>query len=232
MKILAIDAATNVAGVALMSEDKLICEDILDYELKHSQKLLPMIESVMKNSHLKYKDLDYLAVTIGPGSFTGLRIALATVKGIAQVTKHKIIPVSTLESLAYNLFYTNGIICPLLDARRDQVYTALFRNENNEIIRLTEDRAISIAELLEELKAYDEPVFFLGDGIGRYKEELKKVNNATIVAPFLRQCKPSSLAACAFNNIDKAQDLYSLEPSYLRASYAEEPKNKKSQSKK
>lgn len=228
MKILAIDAATNVAGVALVDEKKLICEDLLDFELNHSKKLLPMINYVMQNCQTSFDELDYYAVTIGPGSFTGLRIGLATVKGLAQASDKKIIPISTLESLAYNLQYAQGLICPILDARRDQIYTALFNVENGQISRLEEDCIKTIDQLVSELKTQKKTIYLLGDGIERYEEALKQIPTGKIVEPYLRKCRPSSLAACAIKNIDKAQSLYHLEPLYIRPSYAEENKRQKS----
>lgn len=224
MRILAIDASTNVASVALLSGERLLCEATVNYKLKHSKILMEKVETVMKDAGLTYREVDYLAVTKGPGSFTGIRIGLATAKGIAQGAGKKIIPVSTIEALAYNMKYADGIICPVLDARRSQVYTGLFRSEpDGRITRILEDRAMDPAELKALLDGHQAPVYLLGDGVGPYGETLRDGRlSRVIVAPFKRLNSAASLAAAAMARMDEAQDLMQVEPSYLRASYAEE----------
>ncbi len=223
MKILAIDTATNVMSAAVLSEKKLISEDIIDYKLKHSKTLMPTLDSILKSVELSYFDFDYFAAVNGPGSFTGLRIGLSTIKALAQVTNKPVIPVSTLESLAYNISFSNGIICPILDARREQVYTALFESSNNGTIkRLTEDSALYLSELRDRLKGIDKPIFLLGDGVDKYAEDLESFKNLIIVPAYLRTCKASSAGACALSHLDNAKTYKTIEPSYLRPSYAEE----------
>ena len=229
MKILAVDASTNVAGCAVLSEQKLIAEDLVNYKLKHSEKLMPAISSVMDSSGLDYGDLDVLAVTAGPGSFTGLRIGIAAVKGICQASGKKVIPVSTLEALAYNLLYTTGLICPLLDARRSQVYTAVFRSDGSgKLKRLSPDATMDpgdLDRLLDMLVQDGEKVYLLGDGMpvyGQLLTENKPDRNA--VKPFQSLGHAASVAACAQDHPEQAVDFHVLEPVYLRPSYAEEKK--------
>lgn len=234
MKILCVDASTNVASCAVISEEKLISESIVNYKLTHSKTLMPKIQDVMDDAGLGYKDLDALAVTIGPGSFTGLRIGLATVKGIAHAAKLPVIPVSTLEALAYNLSYANGILCPILDARRQQVYTGLFRvNGTGNVERLREDAALGADELLEILDQYDEPIYLLGDGCASYGDTL--INGSPdrqVVSPAFRLGMAASLGEAALRHPDDATDFHEVAPVYLRASYAEENQNKTSGGKK
>lgn len=229
MKILAVDASTNVAGCAVLSEEKLIAEDLVNYKLKHSEKLMPAISSVMASSGLAYGDLDALAVTVGPGSFTGLRIGIAAVKGICQASGKQVIPVSTLEALAYNLLYTKGIVCPLLDARRQQVYTALFRTDGNgNVQRLTEDCALEPEKLNALLADYSETVYLLGDGVPAYggllMQDAGQEHPRLVVKPYQALGHAASVAACAQDHPERMIDFHVLEPVYLRPSYAEEKK--------
>ena len=229
MKILAVDASTNVAGCAVLSEQKLIAEDLVNYKLKHSEKLMPAISSVMDSSGLDYGDLDVLAVTAGPGSFTGLRIGIAAVKGICQASGKKVIPVSTLEALAYNLLYTTGLICPLRDARRSQVYTAVFRSDGSgKLKRLSPDATMDpgdLDRLLDMLVQDGEKVYLLGDGMPVYGQLLTENKpDRTAVKPFQSLGHAASVAACAQDHPEQAVDFHVLEPVYLRPSYAEEKK--------
>lgn len=225
MNLLAIETATQVASVALFSDDKLISEEIIDFQLKHSKKLLPSLDLMLSNVNLKHSDIDYYAAAIGPGSFTGLRIGLATIKGLAQVTQKPIIPVSTLRGLAQNINYSNGIVCPVLDARRNQVYNALYETDGSgEITELIKDRAVDIEEIKKELLEINKQVYILGDGYYFFKE-LNGLKNITIIDPSKRTCKASSIGQFALDNLDLALNYKDLEPSYLRPSYAEEKKS-------
>ena len=218
-----------MAGCAVLSEQKLIAEDLVNYKLKHSEKLMPAISSVMDSSGLDYGDLDVLAVTAGPGSFTGLRIGIAAVKGICQASGKKVIPVSTLEALAYNLLYTTGLICPLLDARRSQVYTAVFRSGGSgKLKRLSPDATMDpgdLDRLLDMLVQDGEKVYLLGDGMPVYGQLLTENKpDRTAVKPFQSLGHAASVAACAQDHPEQAVDFHVLEPVYLRPSYAEEKK--------
>lgn len=228
MKLLAIDTATRVAGAAVLSEERLICENIVDYKLKHSEKLMPTIALMLENSGLTYADIDVFAAATGPGSFTGLRIGLATVKGLAQACAKPVIAVSTLEALAYNLAYSDGLICPVLDARRNQVYTALFETDGSgRVARLTADSARSLEALQEILARTDRPVYLIGDGAAKFADALTSAADVRLVAPYQRMGHAGALAACALAHRDEARDLRDIAPVYLRPSYAEEKKKEK-----
>ncbi len=166
MLILALDSTAQVGSVALCEDEKLIAEYTINTGHTHSETLLPMVESVLKIAGYTVDDVDLFVCTAGPGSFTGVRIGAATVKGIAFGKDKPCIGVSTLEALALNGVALNGILCPSMNARRQQVYNALFASDGTSLTRLCEDRALAITELGEELatKYPDRPVYLMGDG--------------------------------------------------------------------
>lgn len=166
MLILALDSTAQVGSVALCEDEKLIAEYTINTGHTHSETLLPMVESVLKIAGYTVDDVDLFVCTAGPGSFTGVRIGAATVKGIAFGKNQPCIGVSTLEALALNGVVLNGILCPSMNARRQQVYNALFASDGTSLTRLCEDRALAITELGEELatKCPDLPVYLMGDG--------------------------------------------------------------------
>ena len=164
MKILALDSTAKVASVALCEDERLLGELTINNGNTHSQTLLPMIEFLLNQFELSPDDIDVFAASVGPGSFTGVRIGVATIKGLSFGKKTPCAGVSTLEALAYNLCDHDGLICPVMNARRQQVYTALFHAHNGVLERLMPDSAIAITELDEKLSAYGEPVRLCGDG--------------------------------------------------------------------
>ena len=166
MLILALDSTAQVGSVALCEDEKLIAEYTINTGHTHSETLLPMVESVLKIAGYTVDDVDLFVCTAGPGSFTGVRIGAATVKGIAFGKDKPCIGVSTLEALALNGVALDGILCPAMNARRQQVYNALFDCDGASLSRLCEDRALAITELGEELtvKYPDRPVYLMGDG--------------------------------------------------------------------
>lgn len=164
MKILAVDSSSVTASVALVENENVVSEFFMNAGLTHSETLAPMVESVLKNSHTEAKDVDLYAVTTGPGSFTGLRIGASIVKGMAFALNKPCVAVSSLEALAYNSYSKNGLICACMDARCNQVYTALFEATGGEISRITEDKADMISDLADALKKIDKIVEFVGDG--------------------------------------------------------------------
>ena len=172
MKSLALDSTAIAASVALCEDGRLLGEYTIQNGNTHSETLLPMIESLLKLHALTVNDIDLFAASAGPGSFTGVRIGVATLKGLAFDTQKPCIGVSTLEALAYNLNIVNGLVCPVMNARRKQVYTALFRYQNGQAERLFPDNAIAITELDELLKQYGEPVYLTGDGYSITEELL------------------------------------------------------------
>lgn len=222
MKILALDSTAVVGTVALCEDEKLVAHYTLNTGNTHSQTLLPMIESVLRSAEWEIDDIDLFAVSQGPGSFTGVRIGIATVKGLAFGKNIPCAGVSTLDALAYNLRCFNGIICPVMNARRAQVYNALFSCRDGVLTRLCPDRAISIAELDEELAGMDEPVYLVGDGYDVTAEGLSK----TAIRPVPEEMRVQSgysVAMCglaAYKNGDATDDI-TLAPVYLRPSQAE-----------
>lgn len=180
MKILSVDSSAIVASVALCEDGCLLAEYTLNNKNTHSETLLPMIESLLSFFSMEIGDIDLFAVSSGPGSFTGVRIGTATVKGLAFASNKPCIGVSTLEAIAYNLRFHKGLVCPVMNARRSQVYTAIFRSDGEKLERLTDDLAISIAELDTMLAEYSEDTVLAGDGYdicvaGFEKAELRPV---------------------------------------------------------
>lgn len=221
MKSLAIDSSGKTASVAIFDNDKLLSENFLNNGLTHSQTLMPMIDSCLNISKTDINDIDQFIVTIGPGSFTGLRIGLATVKGLAAPKQSKCKAVSTIESLAYNLIDFNGVICPTIDARCNQVYSGIFECSNNKISRLEDDFAAPIDDLKIKLKNfYNKNIFLLGNGSNLCYNILKDYfNNLYLVSENLKYQKASSLFLAAKN---KASTSYiELIPQYLRMSQAQ-----------
>ena len=166
MLILALDSTAQVGSVALCENERLIAEYTLNTGHTHSETLLPMVESVLKITGYTVDDVDLFVCTAGPGSFTGVRIGAATIKGIAFGKDKPCIGVSTLEALALNGVALDGILCPCMNARRQQVYNALFDDNGKEMTRICDDRALAITELGEELaeKYPDKAVYLMGDG--------------------------------------------------------------------
>ncbi len=215
--ILGIDSSAITAGCALYDGGRVVAEQFLNTKHTHSQTLLPMVESMMKSSEVSLADVDIIAVTAGPGSFTGLRIGIASVKGMAMGAGKKCISVSTLEAIAYNFVGIDGIICCAMDARCGQVYNALFRSENGVITRLCEDRAIKAADLYEELKKLDGKVILAGDGA----EILHKATEESFTLAPLPLRYQRGLGVCLAAEGKEAVDAAALMPSYLRLPQAE-----------
>ena len=151
MKILALDSSGIVASVAVVEDDTLLAEYTVNYKKTHSQTLLPMLDEIVKMTELELESVDAIAVAAGPGSFTGLRIGSATAKGLGLALKKPLVAVPTVDALAYNLYDAQGLICPIMDARRKQVYTGIYRFEEHQLMTLREQWAAPIEELLEDL---------------------------------------------------------------------------------
>lgn len=221
MKILALDSSAIVATVALCEDEELLGEYTIRNGNTHSETLLPMVESLLGFFSLSPDEIDLFAVSAGPGSFTGVRIGAATVKGLAFDTQKPCIAVSTLEALAQNLSITDGLICPVMNARRKQVYTALFRAQNGILTRLMPDDAIAISELDARLAAFDEPVLLVGDG---YEITAPLLTHEIAHTPDrLRHQSAYSVAQVAKRLYDAGVRTTDLEavPTYLRPSQAE-----------
>ncbi len=222
MKILSLDTSAAVASVALCDGERLLAEYTLNNGNTHSETLLPMIENILSNFNLGTKDIDIFAASAGPGSFTGVRIGAATIKGLAFSTQKPCIEVSTLEALAENAVALKGLICPVMNARRSQVYTSLFRSDGNTLTRLLEDSAMSIAELDEYLSSFGETVVFIGDGYDITLSALQKTT-ARAVPDRLRHQSAYSVASVAYRKYLAGSSVSDREfkVNYLRPSQAE-----------
>ena len=164
MLILALESSAKAASVALMQDAELLAQYSQCSGLTHSRTLLPMVEDMLKNTDKKLADVDFIAVAHGPGSFTGIRIGVSTVKGLAWASDKKCVGVSTLAAMAWHGAAAGGLVCPVMDARRSQVYNALFEIKDSAPERLCRDRAIELSELAAELRGYDREVLLVGDG--------------------------------------------------------------------
>ena len=213
--ILSLDSSAVTASVALTDGDKVIKSEFVNSGLTHSETLIPMVKRVM-DGH-SYDELDGIAITAGPGSFTGVRIGVATVKGLAFNDNIPCYSVSTLEAIAYNLVDENCVVCAVMDARRMQSYNAIFKVENGIVSRFTPDRAISIDDLREELKQYDS-VIIAGDGAALCSQNIA-LDNCKIAADDKIYQNALSVAKCVKNK--KAIAPSALMPVYLRQSQAE-----------
>lgn len=225
MKILALDSSGIVASVAIWEDEVMLAEYTVNYKKTHSQTLLPMLDEIVKMTELDLQTIDAIAVAAGPGSFTGLRIGSATAKGLGLALKKPLIGVQTVDALAYNLYDTKGLICPIMDARRNQVYTGIYKFENHNMRTIVEQEAVSIMELLEQLSQYGEEVTFLGDGVPVFKniiEDNLKIPYSFAPAHLGRQRAGAvaSLGALYFKE-GKVQTAMEHNPDYLRVSQAE-----------
>ena len=232
MIILALDSTAVVASVALCDDKKLLCSYTVNAGNTHSETLLPMVESALKATNLTVDDIELFALSEGPGSFTGVRIGAATLKGLAFGSEKPCVEVSTLEALAYNLVGHKGLICPVMNARRSQVYTALFRSDGQALCRLMDDSAMAISELDELLAKYGEQVAFTGDGYDITVSVLASTTSAH-TPERLRHQSAASVAAVALENYKngKYTDDRLLKVNYLRPSQAERELMNKSKEK-
>ena len=245
MKILALDSSGNVASVALLEDDILKAEYTIDYKKTHSQTLLPMLDEIKRMTEADFADIDAIAVAAGPGSFTGLRIGAATAKGLGLALNKPIIPVPTTDALAFNMYGHNGLICPIMDARRNQVYTGLYgyistggecdtcdsKENYYEFIRIKETSAMSIEELCELINERHEEVIFLGDGVPVYKEQIDKL----LKVPYM--FAPAHLSRQHAGSVGRlGMELYAAgkyesaaehSPKYYRVSQAERERKEK-----
>ena len=228
MKILSLDTSAEVCTAAICENKKLIAEMTVNTGNTHSQTLLPTVEQILKISETSFDDIDCYACSTGPGSFTGVRIGVATIKGIAYGKNKPCVSVSTLEALAYNLIGYDGIICPVMNARRNQVYNALFECKNGVLTRLCDDRALSIEELDAGLSEIDKPIYLVGDGYDITVKGFKKT--ATRFVPErLRVQSAYSVACCALEKYNSGDILTDrdIAPIYLRPSQAERERNER-----
>lgn len=233
MKILALDSSGLVASVAVVTEDKVLGEFTVNNKKTHSQTLLPMIDEVLKILDMDLKELDAIAVAGGPGSFTGLRIGASTAKGLALVLNIPIINIPTVDSLAYNLYGTDHLICPMMDARRNQVYTGLYEWQEGEFKVVLPQFAAEVEELAEKLNSYNREIIFLGDGVEAQLSKFATLLKAPYsIAPIhLSKQRAAALGALGveYYKAGKLQEGDSFEPEYLRMSQAERERAEKQQ---
>ncbi|MBQ8217480.1 MAG: tRNA (adenosine(37)-N6)-threonylcarbamoyltransferase complex dimerization subunit type 1 TsaB [Oscillospiraceae bacterium] len=183
MLILAFESSAKAASVALLKDGALVSQYSQCTALTHSRTLLPMAEDMLKNAELSIKDVDMIAVAHGPGSFTGIRIGVSTVKGLAWAAGKPCVGVSTLEAMAWHGLSAGGYICPVMDARRSQVYNAIFKIEGGRPVRVTEDRPIALSELADEVSALNAPVFLVGDGTELTRKYFESAGIPCVAAP-------------------------------------------------
>ncbi len=233
MKILAMDSSGLVASVALVCDGVMVAEYTTNFKKTHSQTLLPMIDEIVQMTGISLNEIDAIAVAAGPGSFTGLRIGSSTAKGLGLALKKPIISVPTVEGIAYNLFGSNKIVCPIMDARRNQVYTGLYTFDKNEMKTISEQKAVSIEEIVEEinslnLKEHDIPyneVVFLGDGVPVFKDYIEE--NCKVPVSFapahmaMQRAGAVAVRAEYYYNQGKTESAAEHKPDYLRLSQAE-----------
>lgn len=223
MIVLSIDSSSKVATVALLNDDTLLGEYVINDKREHSVLLMPMIENLLKDCELTINDIDGFVVSKGPGSFTGLRIGMATIKGLSFGANNPYISLSSLDGLAYSLSYFNGIICPIMDALRENVYTALYKNEDGEFKNIMEPTPMELPDLLEMLKEKNEEVIFTGDGLLKHKEYIK-VNfpNAKFASNHVSLTRASSIGELGLNLLKQGiKDDPNSAPVYLKKPQAE-----------
>lgn len=221
MRLLSIESTAKAASVALTEDNKLVSQYFQSSALTHSRTLLKMAEDMLNNLELTVNDVDAVAVAIGPGSFTGVRIGVAAAKGLCWGADKPACGVSTLEAMAWHLAdRENCVICPAMDARRSQIYNAKFKSDNGKLVRLCPDRAVALSEIIEEAKKEDKPYFFVGDGAILCYNAFKEQGIECHLAPEPLLLQTAWGVAMAAANMEPA-DASDLSPNYLRLSQAE-----------
>lgn len=225
ISILSIETSAGVASAAVTVGDKLVCEVTVNNKKTHSQTLMPIIDKVLSQSEMTLEDVDVVAVADGPGSFTGLRIGISTAKGLAHALGKPIVGVSSLMSMAYNMPFCEYIISPIMDARRSQVYNAVYEWKNGAIEEIVSPRAISVEELCSELLKYGKKTVFPGDGAPVYRDMIiSMMGDKAVFAPSCANMqRASALAVPAARLFEEGKTMtcYELKPVYLRKSQAE-----------
>jgi tRNA threonylcarbamoyladenosine biosynthesis protein TsaB len=232
VKILAFESSAKAASVALCDDDRLIAQAYQNSGLTHSTTLLPMAQSMLTNCGETLEGVDCFAVSVGPGSFTGLRIGISTVKGLAWGLEKPCAGVSTLEAMAWNLAHMDAVICCAMDARRQQVYNALFRAHNGSLERLTPDRAISLEELAQERESLQMAQIVVGDGAQLcYNDAIRRGQSLQLAPAHLLHQNAWGVAQCALAQARKGELISGAELSahYLRLSQAERERMEREQ---
>ena len=231
MKILALDSSGLVASVAVVSDDNLIGEYTINYKKTHSQTLLPMLDEVAKMTELDLKTIDFIAVSAGPGSFTGLRIGSATAKGLALALDKQIVSVPTVDALAYNLWGSADVVCPLMDARRQQTYTGLYDFTDGRMNTILPQCVVMIEEIVDQINELGRRVIFLGDGVDVFRDYINEhVKVDYDFAPAMCNKQRASAVACLGQVLyeqGRAENAADHKPEYLRLSQAERERQEK-----
>ena len=231
MRVLALDSSGIVASVAVVEDDTLVAEYTVNYKKTHSQTLLPMLDEIVKMTELDLKTIDAIVVAKGPGSFTGLRIGSATAKGLGLALDKPLVGIPTVEALAYNLYDVNGLICPIMDARRRQVYTGIYRYEDHRLMTVKDQMAVGIEELLSMLNEMGEAVTFLGDGVPVFKDIIAdKLTVPFSFAPaHLSRQRAGAVGALGvlYYKEGRTETAAEHKPDYLRVSQAERERAQK-----
>ena len=229
MKILALETSAKAVSAAVVENGKVLCSGYQDTGLTHSRTLMPIVEHILKNADLTMADMDAIAVAAGPGSFTGIRIGVSAAKGLAFAVAKPAIGVSTLAAMARNVAFAAGLVICAMDARRSQIYNAVFEAKDGHLTRLTEDRAIALADLAEEMKADPRPKTIVGDGARLCFDFLQNANVPCRLAPphlVMQNAMSVALEAESLAAEGALTDAQELQPVYLRPAQAERLRQK------
>ena len=225
MMILAIKSSSLVASAAIADGSTVLAEYTIHHKITHSQSLLPMIDEICRMTEQAPGSFDAVAVAAGPGSFTGLRIGASTAKGLGMAWNCPLVAVPTLDAMAYGLWNSQGLICPIMDARRSQVYTALYRFREGKMERVADAAALPLAELTEKIRQLGEKTIFTGDGLPAFSESLRQAlgEQALFAPPHVNRQRAAAVAALGLEMVRRGETVPAAQfaPTYLRMSQAE-----------
>jgi tRNA threonylcarbamoyladenosine biosynthesis protein TsaB len=229
VNILAIETSSQVASVAILDEEKVIGEITINHKKTHSQKLMPIISTLFEETGLNVKEMDYIAVSVGPGSFTGIRIGIATAKGLAHPHGIKLIPVPTLSGLSYNIHEANGYVCSMTVAKKTEVYAGIFKKNCNGFETISKENVYKIDDMIDVLNGLDGPVTIIGDGITANIDAFRDGCKNKLILPKMSHTIPkaTSVGEYALNHLEKAVNYDEISAEYIRKSQAEMDLEKK-----
>ncbi len=230
MKILGIESTGKTASCAISENDMLICEFSINKDKTHSEKLMPLIVKTLEESDVELKDINAIAISKGPGSYTGVRIGASIAKGLAQAFNLPILSIPTMKALAANIFDESRLIVPIVDGKSKRIYTGIYKWENGNLISIKRQFASDLDDLLAELLKLEQKIVFNGDGSVAYRKDIANVleNNACFAPMNYNLLKASSLNFLGYEMLKKGEitDCYDFKPEYLRASQAERMREK------